>query len=297
MSTAEPLGIDRALGFTLPHRHARGRVVRLGPVLGEVLAAHQYPPPLRHLLAEALTLAALMGALLKADGGQLTLQTQGGEGAVDLLVADYRAGALRGYVRHDAATLASAEPAPGMAELLCGGHLAITFDLAGAGERYQGIVPVIGVSLAEACEAYFAQSEQVPTLIRIAIDDYGGGLVAGGLLVQHLAEGEEGRERLHVRMDHPEWDHVAALGGSISAEELTDPALALDDILWRLFHEEHEIRVGQPVELSRGCRCSEAHFRDVLARFPPEEVEEMRGPDGVISVDCAFCARLFVIDL
>ena len=288
---AAETGFDRVLHFTLPDRNARGRVVRLGPVLDEILSAHAYPLPIKHLLAEALALAALLGSLLKEGAGQLTLQAQTEAGAVRLLACDYRGGELRGYVQHDANQVAALGPNPPLFALFGRGYLAITFDLAATGRRYQGIVPLEGGSLAEACEIYFAQSEQVPTLIRVGVRSGGGGCVAGGLLVQHLAEGEEGRERLHVRMDHPHWEHVAALAGSVRHEELVDPALGLESIVWRLFHEEREVRVepGQPV--SRGCRCSIAHYRELIARFPENDRTEMRNEAGVIVVDCAFCSK------
>jgi molecular chaperone Hsp33 len=292
---AAETGFDRVLRFTLPDRNARGRVVRLGPVLDEILSAHAYPPSIKHLLAEALALAALLGSLLKEGAGQLTLQAQTEAGAVRLLACDYRGGELRGYVQHDAEQVAALGPNPPLFALFGRGYLAITFDLAAAGRRYQGIVPLEGDSLAEACEIYFAQSEQVPTLIRVGVRSGPKGCVAGGLLVQHLAEGEEGRERLHVRMDHPHWAHVAALAGSVRHEELVDPALGLESIVWRLFHEEREVRVepGQPV--SRGCRCSIAHYRSVIAKFPEDERAAMRNEAGVIVVDCAFCSKAFEI--
>ena len=292
-------GFDRILRFTLPDRHARGRIVRLGPVLDEILSAHAYPASIKHLLAEALALAALLGSLLKGNdedtGGQLTLQAQTEDGAVKLLVCDFRDGELRGYVQHDADKVAALGANPPLFALFGKGYLAITFDIGVTGKRYQGIVPLEGASLAEACEAYFAQSEQVPTLIRVAVRSGPGGCVAGGLLVQHLAEGEEGRERLHVRLDHPEWEHVAVLGASIRHDELVDPRLGLESIAWRLFHEEREVRVDPGQALTRGCRCTIEHYRSVIARFPPDEIAEMRNDDGVIVVDCAFCSKDFAI--
>jgi molecular chaperone Hsp33 len=300
--SADPLpagetGFDRILRFTLPARHARGRAVRLGPVLDTILSAHAYPTPIRHLLAEALALTALLGALLKDGSGQLTMQAQTEAGAVKLLACDYRGGELRGYVDHDPAAVASLGANPALYALFGRGYLAITFDIAAGGRRYQGIVPLEGASLAEACERYFAQSEQVPTLIRVGVRSGPEGCVAGGLLIQHLAEGEEGRERLHVRMDHPEWDHVAALVGSLRHDELVDPGLSLEDLVWRLFHEEREVRVDPGDRLVRGCRCSVEHYREVIARFPEEERAAMRDEAGQIVVDCAFCSKSFPIEL
>ncbi len=290
-------GFDSVLRFTIPSRDARGRAVRLSPVLDTILTAHAYPPPIRHLLAEALVVTALIGTLLKDDEGQLTMQAQTEDGIVDLLVCDYRAGELRGYVRHDADRLAALGANPSLYALFGRGYLAITFDLATTGQRYQGIVPLEGDSLAAACESYFAQSEQVPTLIRVAVRSEAGACVAGGLLVQHLPDGEEGRERLHTRLDHPEWEHVAALAGSIRHDELVDPELSLEALVWRLFHDESEVRVEVGAPLQRGCRCSIEHYASVIGRFPEAERIEMRNEAGLVIVDCAFCSRLFEIPI
>lgn len=288
-------GEDRLLSFTIPGCHARGRIVRLGSVLERILAAHDYPAPIQQLLAEALVLTALTGGLLKREGSQLTMQAQTRGGVVELLVCDYRDGQLRGYVKHDPVLLAALGDEPSLPELFGRGHLAITFELAASNQRYQGVVPLEGGSLSQAVELYFAQSEQVPTLIRTAVHVDGSPHAAGGLLIQNLADGEEGRERLHVRMDHPEWEHVAILAQSVRAEELADTGLPLEGLVWRLFHEEPEVRVQASIPLSRGCRCSIVHFEEVLARFPKEDRRDMRDENGIILVDCAFCSREFAI--
>ena len=287
---------DAVIGVAIPARNARGRIARLGPVVDEILANHHYPPLLERLLAEALTLTALLGSLLKEPQGQMTLQAQTQGGIIDLLVCDYLGGELRGYVRYDRERLADASMSPTLQELLGDGYLAITFDQPVSNERYQGIVPIEGRDLADAAQSYFAQSEQIPSLVRLAAKKSDGHWIAGGLLLQHLPEGEDGRERLHTRLDHPDWPHIAILGGSVKAEELTDPGLALDDLLWRLFHEEDEVRTLASMPLSRGCRCDPDYVRSVIARFPAEEREAMVGDDGVIRVDCAFCSSTFAIE-
>jgi molecular chaperone Hsp33 len=287
--------VDQSLGFTIASRHARGRIVRLGPVLAQIIAAHDYPPAIERLLAEALVLTALLGALLKDDAGQMTLQAQAEGGVVDLLVCDYRGGELRGYVKFDAERLAEIPAQPTLFALFGKAYLAITFDQATSGERYQGIVPLDGASIAEAAESYFAQSEQIPSLIRIGVSHEESGCVAGGLLLQHLPEGEDGRDRLHTRLDHPEWEHVAILGHTISAGELTDPALPLERIIWRLFNEEDEVRVLGGANLVKGCRCDAAHILDVISRFPADERAAMADATGIIGVDCAFCSRIFPV--
>ena len=286
---------DVALGVTIPSRHARGRVARLGPTLDAILANHNYPPVLEKLLAEALVLTALLGSLLKDPQGQLTIQAQTQAGIIDLLVCDYKGGELRGHIRHDGDRLAEAGPGPTLFSLFGKGYLAITFDQPATDERYQGIVPLEGEGLAQAAQSYFSQSEQIPSIVRLSAHKDQEGWVAGGLMFQHLPEGEQGRERLHTRLDHPEWPHVAVLAGSVKDGELTDRGLPIADLVWRLFHEEEEVRTLEPVGLSKGCRCSPEYIASVIARFPVEERVDMAGEDGLIRVDCAFCATSFPI--
>jgi molecular chaperone Hsp33 len=282
---------DRTLGFAILDQHARGRVVRLGPVLDQIMSAHAYPPVIERLLAEALALTALLGATLKDDTGEMTLQAQTEAGPVELLVCDYKDGQLRGYVQFDADKLATIPADPSLFALFGKGYLAITFDQTVTKERYQGIVPLEGASLADAAESYFAQSEQIPSLVRLAHGhDADGRCIAGGILLQHLPEGEVGRDRLHTRLDHPEWQHVETLGATVKDDELLDADLPMETLVWRLFHDEREVRVLGGAALTRGCRCNREHILGVLSRFPADEQQAMADGEGLISVDCKFCS-------
>lgn len=292
---------DKPLRFSIAERHARGRLVRLDGVLSDILSAHAYPPLVERTLAEALILTALLGSSLKEPGSQLTLQAQTEKGAIRLLACDYKDEALRGYAQFDETQIAMLPPDTTLFGLFGTGYLAITFDRAlptsEGGGRYQGIVPLEGKSLADAAEHYFVQSEQIPTLIRVAVDHIDGRCIAGGFLAQHLPEGEEGRERLHVRLDHPEWEHVEALASTISPIELTDRTLPLEEIIWRLFHEEDEVRVETGDALAKGCRCDMDHIREVISQFAAADRAEMADEEGNIVVDCEFCSLRFPISL
>ena len=297
MSETIETWFDQPLVFTIAERHVRGRFVRLGPVLNTILSAHSYPPIAEKLLAEALVLTVLLGSTLKTEGGQLTLQAQTGGGPVELLVCDYRGGELRGYLKFDAERLAEVGSDPTLFALFGEGFLAITFDQPATDERYQGIVPLEGVAIGDAAEHYFERSEQIPSLLRLAArHDHEAGCVAGGLLLQHLPEGEVGRDRLHTRHDHPEWDHARTIAATLKPEELTDPATSLETLAWRLFHED-EVRVEAGTPVTRGCRCSLEYFAGVLRQFPEAERIEMADEAGNIVVDCAFCSQVFPIPL
>lgn len=284
---------DANLGFTVPARDVRGRIVRLDTSLAAILAAHDYPAPLAKTLAEALVTTALVGATLRDTIGGLTLQAQS-SGPLDLLVCDWNAGALRGYLKgaHDTPT--------GSLEAMFGeGHLAVTLDQTDTNERYQGIVPLEGEGIPAAIEQYFRASEQIPTLIRA---NFGGdaqsGWIAGGILLQYLPRGEDGQSRRFAEDDgqpEPEdWQHMRTLAATITSDELTNPDLSPESLLWRLFHEE-EVRLFPGAPPTRGCRCSPEHITDVLTRFPESERIDMRSEDGTIGVDCQFCSKIWRI--
>ena len=293
-------GTDRILGFTIPGRAARGRVVRLDSTLNEILAAHAYPEPVARIVAETLVLTALLGALFREDEGQLTVQAKGEGGLLKLLVADWRQGELRGYASQDLDRRFPPldEGVSASLEALLGqGYLAITLDQTASAERYQGIVELGRDTLEAAAEGYFANSEQLPTLVRLAARrGVDGRWSAGGLIVQHLPRAEDGAARLHVDAGLEHWAHVETLAATIQPDELTDADLSLEGLLWRLFNED-EVRVLPEIAISRGCSCSEARILNVLGQFPEEERAEMRNADGVIAVDCEFCSRQFLLEI
>lgn len=297
MSNNQEILFDQPLVFIISERDVRGRVVRLGPALREILSAHAYPPVAEKLLAEALVLTVLLGSTLKDTDSQMTLQAANGGGPVELLVCDYRGGELRGYLKFDADRLAGLSLDADLPTLFGEGYMAITFDQAATKERYQGIVPLEGASISNAAEHYFDQSEQLPSLIRLGVGHDGDGeCVAGGMLLQYLPEGEVGRERLETRRDRPEWDHVTAIASTLRADELTDGELSMETLIWRLFHED-EVRTVPAVAVFRACRCDVEHVKSVLAQFPASERADMAEEDGNIHVDCAFCSKVSIIPL
>lgn len=291
--------LDQVQSFHVETLDVRGRVVRLGGVLDAVLGDHGYPAPITRLLAEALTLTALIGSALVEEGAQATLQARG-DGPATLLVCDYMApGAVRGYVGFHAARVAGVEPAAPIRDLLGDGYLALTIDRPGQDDgRYQGIVSLEGATLAEVAQRYFMSSEQLPTWVRLEVlhDPVAHRWYAGGMLLQHLPRGEEGGERLFVQDETPpNWQHATLIADTIRSEELIDPSVSFDTLLWRLFHEE-KVRLLPAAPLHRGCRCSRERIQSVLRQFSFEELMDMREPDGSFKVNCRFCSKDWVIE-
>ena len=314
-------GDDHVVPFEVGPLDVRGRTVQLGPMLDAILTRHDYPEPVARLLAEACVLTVLLGTSLKFEG-KFILQTRT-DGPVDLLVVDFTAPHdVRAYARFDAERLAAVEAAQTVGTkvdsgvLLGNGHLAMTIDQGAEMNRYQGIVPLEGESLEEVAHTYFRQSEQIPTRVRLAVAEMhvreGGALRhswrAGGLLVQFLPNAPERmKQRDLPGGDAPEgveaesededdsWLEAQAHVGTIQDDELTDPAVPVERLLYRLFNERG-VRVFRSAEVRDQCSCSREKITGVLSTFTAEEIVESTEANGKIAVTCEFCGKKYGFD-
>ena len=275
----------------------RGRIVRLGKVLDEILQPHFYPQPLNQLTAEAAMLAGLLSSMLKFEG-TFTLQAQG-DGPVAMVVADITtSGSLRACatIREGRADELNALPARTNVETLIGkGYLAFTVDQGTASDRYQGIVELRPGALIESVQDYFRQSEQISTGIRIAIAYAGGQWRGGGILLQRVPE-EGGHFQATAPPDEDAWNRAMMLLGTCTDSELTDPALDREELLYRLFAEEG-IRAFEPQTINRGCRCTRERLEGILATMPDDDLRHMADEGGTIVMTCQFCSYDFKFGL
>ncbi len=290
---------DIVLPFAVEALSIRGRLVRLGPAVDQLLKRHDYPERVSKLVAEAVTLAALLGSTLKLEG-RFQLQTKT-NGPVSMLLVDFDAPSnLRALARIDKARVG----AEAGEDLLGRGHMAFTIDPGGDMTRYQGVIALEGQGLEGAAHHYFERSEQIPTLVRLAVGETvaprGRAWRAGGLIVQYLpastkrradfhpGDAPEGTEPHRVEEDDA-WTEAQALAATTEAHELIDPTLSGERLLYRLFNERG-VRVFEPTHLAAVCRCSAEGVDAMLRSFPPEEVRHMIGDDGMIGVTCEFCS-------
>jgi molecular chaperone Hsp33 len=315
-ATVAPAGDDAVRPFAVPALDIRGRAIQMGPALDAILERHAYPAPVSRLLAEAIVLTVLLGSSLKFDG-KFILQTET-EGPVSMLVVDFRTpGDIRAYARFDAAAVAAAlaagATAPGA--LLGKGVLAMTVDQGAHMSRYQGVVPLEGQSLEEVAHTYFRQSEQIPTRVRLAVGEFqkrAAGVLtrswrAGGLLVQFLPSSPDRMRAADLpggdvpegaAIDAPAeddaWVEAQSLVSTVADDELTDPDVAVERLLYRLFHERG-VRVFAAGPVRDQCSCSRERVHDMLSRFTAEEIADSV-EDGGIKVTCEFCNTRYDFD-
>jgi molecular chaperone Hsp33 len=307
---------DMVVPFQVDALDLRGRLVRLGPLVDEILTGHDYPVPVSKLLGEAIALGILLGSALKIDG-RFILQTQS-DGLVPMLVVDFVApGKVRACARFDKERVAEAmaEGRTSVEALLGHGHLAMTIDQGPEMSRYQGLVALEGGDLEAAAHEYFRRSEQIPTSVRLAVaEEFRPGedgmrrrWRAGGILLQFLPKSPE-RMRVsdldpgdapegmapHVVPEDDAWVEGRSLIETVEDLELLDPGLSHERLIYRLFHERG-VRVFGNVALTAECSCSEGKITDMLRSFPPEDRADMI-ENGSIGVTCEFCNRTYKVD-
>ncbi|MBA3042510.1 MAG: Hsp33 family molecular chaperone [Alphaproteobacteria bacterium] len=305
-------GDDRVVPFQVEGLDVRGRAVQIGPLLNTILARHDYPEPVARLLAEAIVLTVLIGTSLKFEG-KFTVQTKS-DGPVDLLVADFASPEnVRAYARFDEGRLAEAVAAGRTSpeQLLGAGILALTIDQGNFMQPYQGIVPLDGASLEDIAGVYFRQSEQIPTRVRLGAaeffdrDEEGRPRRtwrAGGLIAQFLPEapermrhsdlhGGDGDNGDRPHSEDDAWAEARMLVDTVDADELTDPQIGVERLLFRLFHERG-VRVYEPHAVHDRCSCSREKIKGVLSSFSQEEIDASQ-TDGAITVTCEFCSTTY----
>lgn len=292
---------DTVLPFQLDRSDIRGRVVRLDTALERVLARHDYPPVIEALVAEAALLTAMIGQTIKLRW-RLSIQVRG-DGPVRLIATDYFAPAeegaparIRAYASFDRDQLDM--NAPGFPQI-GKGYFAILIDQGRDMTPYQGITPIAGKSLSDCAEAYFEQSEQLPTRFSLS---FGRAILpgqpekwrAGGVMVQHMpqASGTTPREREAIAED---WNRANLLLDTVEELELIGPNVQPPDLLFRLFHEETP-RVYDPQAVHFGCSCSEDKVRQSLSIYSAKDIATMTTPEGTVTADCQFCGAHYVMD-
>lgn len=303
---------DSVLPFQLDASDIRGRVARLDGVLEGVLKQHDYPPVIEALVAEMTLLTALIGQTVKLRW-KLSLQVQS-KGAVRMIATDYFApekegdpAKIRAYASFDKDRLTDAAPFEQVGE----GYFAILIDQGKGTTPYQGITPLDGTSLAKCAEAYFAQSEQLPTRFELSfgksIEDGPEHWRAGGIMLQHMpkaspfvATGEGTGALLQASdlvqgEDEENWTRANILLDTVEVLELIGPQVAPNDLLLRLFHEESP-RVFDAQSVHFGCTCSEERVRSSLSIYSARDIEKMTTDEGTVTADCQFCGAHYVLD-
>lgn len=272
--------------FMLEGGHVRGRVVRLGNVASTILTRYDYPPAVVRMLGELLVIAGMLSSNLKHEG-IFTIQMRG-KGLIPLVVVDaVYGGAIRGYADlslESAKAITEMTDATPRAIMGEGAYLAITFDPGADMQRYQGVVELVGDTIADALMHYFALSEQLDVELRLAVSD-AAPWAASGIIVERMPQASA-----EISQENQEtWRYAQALMATVKTDELLDPLLDAPALLYRLFHEGG-VRVYDHHTLSVGCRCSRERISNLLLSMSEVDRADMV-VDGMASVHCQFCNK------
>lgn len=263
---------DQIQRFLFDNTNVRGEIVTLEKAYGDVLSRHAYPDAVNQLLGELLAAVALLTDTVKLDG-VMSIEVRG-SGSLTLLMAESNPGGELRAVARVAEEAALPESGATFREMVGEGQIVITLDPR-EGNRYQGIVALDHPTLAGCLEAYFSQSEQLPTRLWLAAD----GKRAGGLLLQRLPHEAQNQ-------DTDAWERSVQLADTIKPEELL--GLEQRDVLYRLYHEE-TLRVFDPKALCFSCTCSRERMANGLLTLGAEELRDIVREQGAIETQCHFC--------
>ncbi|MDP3534785.1 MAG: Hsp33 family molecular chaperone HslO [Halomonas sp.] len=263
---------DQIQRFLFDQTNVRGEIVTLAEAYQEVLDRHAYPAAVNELLGELLAAVALLTDTIKLDG-TLSIEVRG-QGALALLMAESNPGGELRAIARIAEDAALPSEYASFRELVGEGQIVITLDPR-EGHRYQGIVALDHSTLGGCLEAYFGQSEQLPTRLWLAAD----GKRAGGLLLQRLPDASQNQ-------DVDAWERSVVLADTIKSDELL--GLEQREVLYRLYHEE-TVRVFEPKALRFGCTCSRERMSHALYTLGQDELLDILREQGVIDTQCHFC--------
>ncbi|MCS6763176.1 MAG: Hsp33 family molecular chaperone HslO [Candidatus Protistobacter heckmanni] len=292
---------DELHRFMFQAAPVRGGMIQLKDTWREILSRRDYPAPVRELLGQMTSAAALLTASLKFEGSMI-MQIHG-DGPVRLLVVecpsnlDMRATATLAEDAHIAedASLTDMLNAEGR------GCFAITLDpqrKTPGQQPYQGIVPLSDengplTSMAAVLEQYMRSSEQIEARIWLAADAQS----AGGLLLQKMPDAGGKAGSLPRKVDADAWGRVCHLGATLGIDELLK--VDTETVLHRLFlqeSEEHGVRLFPPQRANFRCACSRAKVGGMLRMLGQPEVESILEERGLVDVQCEFCGQGYTFD-
>jgi molecular chaperone Hsp33 len=268
---------DQLVRFLFQQKDVRGEVVQVQDSLAQMLQNHNYPQPIKQLLAELVAATSLLTATIKFEG-QIAVQIQGDGPVRFVAVNGNHKQEFRGMVR-----LQKEIQQDDFKALIGNGHMLVTIT-PDQGERYQGIIPLVGDKLSDALEAYFAQSEQLPTRIYLATDINTEQSKAAGLLLQVLPVDAD-----KAKLDFAD---ITTLSDTITTDELL--SLESETLLYRLFHQEVvEVFPAQPVRFV--CGCSREKCESAIMSLGKDIVEEHIA-EGKLDITCDYCNTTYHFD-
>ena len=304
------------LPFQLERPNVRGRFTRLDSVIENILEQHNYPSIVEGLITEATILTVLIGQMVKLNW-RLSLQIRG-DGPIRLIATDYYGPSeeglpaqIRAYASYDKEKIdINSDPFTQIGT----GYFAVIINQGKNMSPYQGITPLSGGSLSSSAEAYFFQSEQIPTKFCIA---YGTtqlpleklSLRAGGIMLQHMPnasplikqkpspQSEDLSKEINPLDEglKGNWTRVGILLDTIEDLELIGPSLSFEQVLYRLFHDEI-IQTSNSQNVNFGCTCSEDKVRQSMSIYSTKDLKHMTKADGSLTADCQFCGAHYILD-
>ena len=267
---------DTLQRFIFENEDIRGEIVYLEDTFQTIMNQRVYPPMVKHLLGEAIVSCLLLASSIKFEGS-LSLQFQGDHRLPLLLVQCDHELNVRAYAQFKE-DLEIIEYANAFLQ----GKMVLTINQYKQTQGYQSMVPIESTSMSDNLMTYFAQSEQIPTKVWLAVDENS----AAGMLLQ-LMPGQDSLQREQF------WEYAVQLGQTVTENEL----LTIDNptLLYRLYNEA-EIRLFESRSAHFKCRCNKERMKQVITILGEEEAMSLIKEQGEIKINCDFCNKKYSFD-
>jgi len=271
---------DNLQRFIFDNAAIRGEWVHLTDSWKHVTSRREYPVAIQRLLGEMMAATALLAATVKIKG-RVVLQIKSSGPATLMMVECTSENTLRAFAQWDGDVADDAS----LSEVTGEGALAITIDVEGSKQPYQGVVSLEGDSISSVLETYFKQSEQLDTRIWLAANSD----AVSGLFLQQLPNSDN--ENKDDEAEH--WSRISHLASTVKSVELLE--LGVGTLLHRLFNEE-ECRLLAATDLSFSCNCSRERVGETIKLLGKHDAKDLVEEQGKVEVACEFCNEHYQFD-
>lgn len=267
----------KGLGY---NSQVRAYVVTTTETVGEAQHKHQTWPTASAALGRTLTVALMLGAMLKGDE-KLTIKIEGGGPLGAILVDANAKGEVRGYVTNPQTHIDLNEQGKLDVSGVVGkeGMLTIAKDI-GMKDYFTSQVPLVSGEIGEDFTYYLATSEQVPSSVGVGVlvNPDNSIQAAGGFIIQMLPGATE---EVIIKIEE-------RLKTITPISTMIQQGLTPEEIMEHILGKDN-VQILEKMTVRFRCQCSRERISDALISLGKDEIKDIIETEGKAEAQCHFC--------
>jgi molecular chaperone Hsp33 len=291
---------DILLPFSLSSTNIKGKIVRLHKTSSKLLERFAVGiKEVDKVFLDSLVLSQLISSNFKFDG-TFKLQINSDEGIVKMILCDNKInGNMRAFMSLNEGYAVQNSPQNLLStpvdyinhtsftfkEIIGSGVMIFHLHLPNSIKPYQAIVELSGDNLEDSAYAWFKQSEQIKTYIKIFSNAEKKS--AAGLFLQKIPNQYANDEQ--IAEEEEIFNTLKIHSETLKETEILNDSL--EDVLYKLYNE-FDVMLYDKTKISYKCTCSAKKINEVVAAMSSIEQEDLRKENnGVIKITCSFCGK------